>query len=355
MADAASTDPSIDRAAGVERQSAPATTKIAGRAGARLPGLCLVGALAGLGYGVHHWTDSVVLAPLVLSLLLGLAVGILAGAPQWAASGIAFARNRLLRLGVVLMGLQVTFGQIAEIGVVGLAVIAAIVVSSFLFTRLAARLIGVDRRLAELIAAGTSICGASAIIGVNTVTRGRAGDVPYAIACVTIFGTLSMLVFPLASSMLVLDARHYGLWAGSAIHEVGQAVAAAYLDSDESGYFGAIAKLARVAMLAPLILLLALGVRSRGRRAGSARVPLPWFVGGFIGLVGLNSIGALPPDIVALGADGSRFLLAMALVAIGLEIDLRALVEMGLKPLLLGTASWLFISGFSLILIVVLL
>ncbi|RJF90179.1 putative sulfate exporter family transporter [Oleomonas cavernae] len=320
-----------------------------------MPGLCLVGVLVGAGHAIHHWTGSVVLAPLFLSLVFGLAVGILADLPQRTAAGVAFARSRLLRLGVVLMGLQVTFGQIAEIGFLGLAVIAAIVAASFQFTRLAARLIGVDRRLAELIAAGTSICGASAIIGVDTVTRGRAGDVPYAIACITIFGTLSMLAFPLLSGLLGLDARHYGLWAGSAIHEVGQAVAAACLDSAESGYFGAIAKLARVAMLAPLILLLALGARSKGRRADNARVPVPWFVAGFVGLVGLNSIGALPPAVAALGADGSRILLAMALAAIGLEIDLRALAGMGLRPLLLGGASWLFISGFSLILIVVLL
>src|SRR5690606_10160644 len=123
-------------------------------------------------------------------------------------------------------------------------------------TKQIARLIGVEAPLAELIAVGTSVCGASAIVATNTVTRGSEEDAAYAIACITLFGTLAMLTLPLAARLLALEPASYGLWAGSTTHEVAQAIAAAFQGGDEAGQLGTIAKLGRVVMLAPLILAL---------------------------------------------------------------------------------------------------
>ncbi len=208
-----------------------------------------------------------------------------------------------------------------------------------------------ERGLAELIAAGTSICGASAVIATNTVTRAADEDVAYAVACVTVFGSLSMFLYPALPGLLHLDAHHFGLWSGASIHEVAQVVAAAFQDGRDAGEFGTIAKLSRVMLLAPLVLCLGFVAARRGRDHVKARAPLPWFVFGFIALIGVNSLGVVPVEAKQVLVPATAFLLTVALAAMGLETDIGKLRARGLRPLALGAASWVFISGFSLALV----
>ena len=159
------------------------------------------------------------------------------------------------------------------------AVIATTLFATFIFTKWFGRLIGVDRKLAELIAAGTSICGASAVIATNTVTEAHDEDVAYAVACVTVFGSLAMFLYPALPGVLHLDTRAFGLWSGASIHEIAQVVAAAFQVGKESGEYGTIAKLTRVTMLAPLVIGLGLLASHRQRRhrqeSTRMRVPAP--------------------------------------------------------------------------------
>ena len=221
------------------------------------------------------------------------------------------------------------------------------------------RLIGVERKLAELIAAGTSICGASAVIATNTVTRAADEDVAYAVACVTVFGSIAMFVYPLLPSLLQLDPHAYGLWSGASIHEIAQVVAAAYQDGHAAGEFGTIAKLARVTMLAPVVMSLGYLAARQARRSGdassTASAPLPWFVLGFIAMVVVNSMVSIPDQARSVIVTFTTFLLAMALAAMGLETDIRKLCAKGLRPLLLGAGAFLFISSFSLAMIKILM
>ena len=140
-------------------------------------------------------------------------------------------------------------------------------------------MIGVDRKLSQLIAAGTSICGASAVIATNTVTEAHDEDVAYAVACVTVFGSIAMFVYPLLPGLLHLDAHAYGLWAGASIHEIAQVMAAAYQDGQQAGDAAAIAKLSRVAMLAPVVIVLGIlaarNMTSGDRVGSSAKAPMP--------------------------------------------------------------------------------
>jgi len=213
--------------------------------------------------------------------------------------------------------------------------------------------LGVEAKLTELIAAGTSICGASAVIATNTVTNAPDEDVAYAVACVTVFGTIAMFGYPLLPALLHLSPRAYGLWTGASIHEIAQVVAAAFQDGKDAGQFGTIAKLSRVMMLAPVVLTLGYlasrGAAHHGRMA--ARAPLPWFVLGFIALVGLNSVVAIPAAAKAFAIPATTFLLSMALAAMGLETDIAKLKAKGLRPFFLGLAAFLFIATFSLTLV----
>lgn len=317
-----------------------------------LPGLLLTAMIAGLAFALKQWIGLASLSPLILALVLGITFHNLVGTPTRARPGVAFSLRRVLRFAIVLLGLQLTLQQVQTVGVPGLAVIVATLVGSLFMTKALGRLLGVDRKLAELIAAGTSICGASAVIATNTVTRAHDEDVAYAVACVTVFGSLSMVLYPAIASLLDLGPHAYGLWTGASIHEVAQVVAAAFQHGDEAGHFGTIAKLTRVMMLAPVVIGLGLLEAARARRnggtAGRAQAPMPWFVLGFIATIGVNSVDVLPSDWKAVFVQITPFLLAIALAAMGLETDIAKLKAKGLRPLLLAAASTLFIAVVSL-------
>lgn len=294
-----------------------------------------------------------IISPLFVAFAVGMVTSAVWGVRPVFRPGIRFSSKVLLRLGIVLLGLQVSMADVLHVGWAGLVVIVTTLLATFVATKQLARLIGVDARLAELIAVGTSVCGASAIVATNTVTRGSEEDTAYAIACITLFGTLAMLALPFAAGLLKLQPTTYGLWAGATTHEVAQAVAAAFQGGNDAGQLGTIAKLGRVVMLAPLILVLGFFRRSTitdtGEVTGGA--PVPWFVLGFLGLVGFNSLVTLPAEIHTIAAWTSTLLLVSALSAMGLETDIGKLRSKGLKPLALGAMSWLFIAIFGLTLI----
>lgn len=312
-----------------------------------LPGLLLTAAIATAALTVRNLTGWMALSPLILSIVFGMLIRNLAPVPVAVEPGIGFSLKRILRFGIVLLGLQVTVGQILSLGGAGLAMVALTLVTTFVAIRLVGRAMGVDRSLTDLIAAGTSVCGASAVIAANTVVRGKQEHVAYAVACVTLFGSLSMLVYPLLAAPLGLDARGYGLWTGSTIHEVAQVVAAAFQGGDVAGQFGTISKLARVVMLAPLIMTLALAMRSGAEGPSKASAPMPWFVLGFIGMMLFNSAVAIPAGVSQTLVTSTSFLLSMALAAMGLQTDIRKLKAEGWRPLALGAFGWLFIAVFG--------
>ena len=323
------------------------SSAIGGWLGSILPGLGLTFGIALVATAVQKVSGMAALSPLVVAMVLGILLRNLAGTPAAARPGIGFTLRRVLRFAIVLLGFQLTLAQLRAVGVPGLAVISATLAATFVFTKWAGRLLGVERRLAELIAAGTSVCGASAVIATNTVTRGADEDVAYAIACVTVFGSLSMIAMPVLGEMLAMAPAHYGIWVGATVHEVAQVVGAGFQHSAEAGQAATVAKLSRVMLLAPLILVLGMLAR-RGGHAAQGSAPTPWFVLGFIAVVLLNSALPLPEatqrDVVSLTA----FLLTMALAAMGLETDIRKLRAKGIRPLALGALAWLFISGFGL-------
>lgn len=320
-----------------------------------VPGVLLTAAIAGAALALRQLPGVGMFSPMILAILIGILIRNALGTPAIAKPGIVFSMRRILRAAIILLGFQLTVGQIIAVGADGLAVIVVTLIATFIFTVQAGRLFGVNPQLAKLIAAGTSICGASAVIATNTVVRASDEDAAYAVACVTIFGTIAMFLYPLLPALLNLDAQTYGLWAGASIHEIAQVVAAAFQGGQAAGEFGTIAKLARVTMLAPLVIALGVIATRRasasGESAGAASVPLPWFVLGFIALVGLNSLISIPDETRAMIVVATAFMLSMALAAMGLEIDLRKLRSTGLRPMMLGAAAFAFIASFSLALI----
>lgn len=313
----------------------------------KLPGLAVVATIAVIATLIQRLTGIAALSPLILALVLGILFRRFVGKAQVLDAGVGFALRPILRFAIILLGLQITLMEVAQLGWRGLIAVGLTLVVTFVFTKAVAIVLGVERRLAELIAAGTAVCGASAIVACNTVTRGSDEDVTYAMACVTLFGTVSMLAFPLLIGPLQLLASAYGIWAGTSIHEVAQVVGASFAVGEEAGHMGAVAKLTRVMLLAPLILALGF-VRNRGD-GDAVRVPMPWFVFGFIGMMVVNTIFSLPEPLHDFLVVMTAFLLTLALAAMGLETDLRKLRRKGVAPLALGACATVFITGLGLL------
>jgi uncharacterized integral membrane protein (TIGR00698 family) len=322
-----------------------------------LPGLLLNSIVAGAAFAIRMLPGMATFSPMILSIVIGIAFHNIVGTAAWAKQGVTFSLRRVLRIAIILLGLQLTASQVIEIGGRGLGIIAATVFATFAFAVWMGKLLGVEPKLAQLIAAGTSICGASAVMATNTVTDAHDEDVAYAVACVTIFGSVAMFVYPLLPGLLHLDPHAFGLWTGASIHEIAQVVAAAFQDGQKAGEFGTIAKLSRVMLLAPMVIAMGLAAardakqRKSDAATSSARPPMPWFVLGFVALVGVNSMVTIPGDAKAWIVAATTFLLSVALAAMGLETDIRKLTAKGLRPALLGAFAFLFIAGFSLALI----
>ncbi len=330
--------------------------RIAGHVTTVVPGLAMTAGVAGLAFALRKIPGMAILSPMILATVIGMTLHNVFGTPAWAKPGVTFSLKRVLRLGIVLLGLQLMASQVAQVGLTGVGVIAATLLATLVFTKWLGGLMGVDAKLAELIGAGTSICGASAIIATNTVTRGRDEDVAYAVACVTVFGSLSMFLFPLLPGVLGLSPKAFGLWSGASIHEIAQVVAAAFQDGARAGEIGTVAKLTRVMMLAPVVITLGIVAMRRaahatGQSESRAAPPMPWFVLGFIALMVVNSIITIPAAPKEWIAIATTFLLSMALAGMGIETDFRKLKAEGLKPLMLAAAAWIFISAFALALV----
>lgn len=323
---------------------------------ARLPGLALAGAIAAAatalaaapGFAAHG------LGALTLAIVLGIAVGHMPAARHAATGpGIEFAEQRLLRWGIVLYGLRLGLADLGALGASGLVIDLLMVGTTFVLAyTLGRRVFGLDHRTTVLIGAGSSICGAAAVMACAPVLRGRADEVAVAVSTVVVFGTLAMFAYPLAYPLLGLDAAGFGLYVGSTLHEVAQVVAAARPAGESAADAAVVAKLARVMLLAPFLLLLSAWDARRGGgddAGGTRRISVPWFALGFVAVVLLHPLLALPPALVDTLLVIDAALLATAMAALGLTTHVSALRRAGTRPLALAALLlvWLAVGGLA--------
>ena len=284
-----------------------------------LPGL---GAAFGVALLARAASDVV---PGVSSLLLAVLAGMIASNVGLIApvleDGLKIAAKRLMRIGVVLLGVRLSFDQLVDLGVGPLLVVATTVAATFFCTQWLGRRLGMSRDLSLLLATGYSICGASAIAAVEGTTDADEDEVAAAIGLVTLFGTLSMIALPVVAGLLSLDDSTAGSWIGAATHDVAQVVAGASTIGSAAVTTAVVVKLARVVMLAPLVA----GVSMHRRRTSpasndttSARPPImPLFVVGFLAAIALRSTGVLSDDVVGHVKTIEGIVLATAMVGLG--------------------------------------
>jgi uncharacterized integral membrane protein (TIGR00698 family) len=328
-----------------------------------VPGLVLVLVLAlGSLYAAHlPWFSQVGLSALTLAIVGGMVLGntLYPRIADRSFAGITFAKGEILRLGIILFGFKLTFQDIAAVGISGILIDACVLTSTFFLAFwLGHRKLGLDEQSVILIGAGSSICGAAAILATEPVIKAQAEKVAVAVATVVVFGTLSMFLYPLLYPIvhaLGVSEFSYGVFTGSTVHEVAQAVAAGRAVSEQAANSAVITKMIRVMMLAPFLVILSawLNRRHAGGKSsahgdsGKRPITIPWFALGFLAVAGFNSLNWLPRAWVAPLIALDNLLLAMAMGALGLTTHLSAIRRAGRKPMVLASAlfAWLLIGG----------
>lgn len=294
--------------------------------------------------------------PLLGPLLIALMIGALVANSRWgglrALHGHASLTKLLLRLGVVLLGLRLPFGDIVGVGAAGLVVVAVTVAATYSATMAIGSRLALDQRFVTLLAAGFSICGAAAIAAVDDAVRAKEKDVALAVALVTLFGTAMIAIVPWSASALGLTEDQAAVWAGASIHEVAQVVAAASIVGSGALAIATTIKLGRVMLLAPVYALSA----RRSQHDDGTRLPLvPWFVIGFVVAVAVRSTGLLPSPALDLAEQATTLLLAAGMFGLGLGFRIRDLWPVPWPALVLATASTTVAAGTSLVLVATLL
>lgn len=327
----------------------PAWLRLRQTAVAAYPGLLAAGVI-----GIAAtWLSAHYGAPVMLfALLLGMAFNFL-GEDGRAKPGIAFSSRTVLRLGVALLGVRISFEQIASLGLVPVALVLGGVVTTIAIGTLIARRLGLDRSFGVLSGGAVAICGASAALAIASILPRRAlpeRDIILVVVGVTALSTLAMVIYPPLTTALGFGPEVAGVFLGGTIHDVAQVVGAGYSLSPQTGDVATYVKLLRVAMLLPVVVVLAMLLAEPGA-AGKRRLPMPpAFLVGFAALVVVNSLGWLPAALVASISDVSRWLLVTAIAALGMKTALKDLIAVGWRPigLILAETLWiaaLFLAG----------
>ncbi|MFD5462447.1 YeiH family protein [Kitasatospora sp. NPDC127059] len=337
--------------------------------GGDAPGLLLAAVGVAAAIAVHAAVPAV--PKLTAAVVLGMAAAHLPGLRPVvrgvARPGLSTAGKRLMRLGIVLLGLKLSLDDVLGLGWATVAMVLTVVAATFAGTMWLGRKLGLPGDQPLLVATGYSICGASAIGAVSQAAGSEEEDVASSVALVTLCGTLAIAVLPLLQHPLGLGEIEFGRWVGASVHDVGQVVATAQTGGPGALREAVLVKLMRVVLLAPLVAGVAVVARRNLRlaRAGAAdgvageaggdggattgsRPPIvPLFVAGFLAMIVLRTTGVLPDRALTLAGDAQELLLAAALFGLGSAVHLPTMARTGGRIALLGLGSWVVVAGVS--------
>nr|WP_179581053.1 putative sulfate exporter family transporter [Leifsonia psychrotolerans] len=313
-----------------------------------LPGVTAAGLATLAAWGIH------LLVPAVPLLTAAVALGVIVAQIPVArpalvgplAPGLGLAAKRLMRVGIVLLGLKLSLIDIAHLGWVAVATVIAVLVITFVGTYWLGRLFKLPGQQPLLIATGFSICGASAIGAMSGVVKSKDEDTAIPVALVTLCGTLAIAVLPLLWHPLGFTELQFGHWVGASVHDVGQVVAIAQMAGPPALAVAIVVKLTRVLMLAPMVAIASVATRRReGPVTAGKRPPIvPLFVVGFIAAMLLRTCVAIPEPIAELFDIAQTIVLAMALFGLGTAVRLRELVRTGWRAVMVAFLSWALIG-----------
>lgn len=312
------------------------------------PGIILSAALAIFSVIVSSFVPYHLISAGVFALLTGMALNPVLSKKENIKSGVAFVSKKVLRLGIILMGATLSFTQVMQVGSFSLIVMIFTLFTAFGGGYLFGRLFHMPWRLSGLISAGTGVCGGSAIAAIAPVIDADDTQIAYAISATFIFDIIMVVLFPIMGTYFGMSDLGFGLWTGTAVNDTSSVVAAGYAFSDIAGKYAVIVKLTRTLSIVPIVLIFSF-INARTKKAApdenslsSKRSPVdisgifPWFILMFIALVAVKSTGIINPDLSQSISSVSKFLMVMALGAIGLKTNFNSLAKSGFYPMMHG-------------------
>jgi uncharacterized integral membrane protein (TIGR00698 family) len=313
-------------------------------------------ALAATQISQWHWVHSLGLSPLIIGIILGIlyANTLHHRMPKAWLPGIHFTARKILRLAVMLYGFYISLQEVMSIGWVGFATASTIVTSTLAIAYIVGVYgLGMDKQTTLLTGAGSAICGAAAILAFEPMLNAKGHQTASAVATVVVFGTLAMFLYPLIyqSGVLSLDAHGWGIYIGATVHEVAQVVGAASDIGQTVSNDAVIVKMTRVMLLVPALLFIGWWWNKKHHHDKNTPLTIPWFALGFLGIVGFNSLQLLHPSWVLALQHADKFLLTMAMTALGMETNFDKLRNVGIKPFILAFIlfTWLLFGGLMIV------
>ncbi|HOD93000.1 MAG TPA: putative sulfate exporter family transporter [Clostridia bacterium] len=320
-----------------------------------LSGIMLSGAIAGIAYVINLILPTSILGETLIALLLGMLLNPLLNRYEFFNEGINFTSKKILRAGIILAGITLSFAQVIKAGKYALILMAFTLATAFGVGYICKKIFKINWKLASLLSISTAICGGTAVATLGPTIKAKNYDIAYAISATFIFDIITVIAFPWIGRLLGLSDTGYGLWIGTAVNDTSSVVAAGYAFSDAAGSLATIVKLTRTLFIVPIVLVFSwIYAKKETSSQPAAKVNIrkifPWFILGFLAVVGIRSTSLLPDNIVSGISFLSKFLLSMALAAIGLKTSLKEVAGVGIKPMIAGIiidVSVVFVSLFA--------
>lgn len=294
--------------------------------------------------------------PIIGSPVLGILFGMMLSLwkrPAVLSEGVKYTSKKMLQYSIILLGFDMNLFQVFQTGRETLLLMVFTLTATFLAAFYFGRLLKIDRDTNILIGVGTAICGGSAIAAASPVIRAKEEDVARSISTIFFFNVIAAFLFPFLGHVLHMTDYHFGLWAGTAINDTSSVVAAGYSFSNEAGNLAVIVKLTRTLMIIPVTLVLALHTAKRDSHTDGAKYQIaeifPWFVLGFVAASVISTFLPLPAVAGTFLARAGKYVIVMAMAAIGLNTNLISLVKNGWKPIVLGLSCWAVLAVTSLL------
>ena len=307
-------------------------------------GVAICAAVAALAILLEQVIPGDILGASIIALFVGTIINSFFH-PAWIKPALKFTSKRILKVAIILLGASLSVNTILSVGKMTFFVMIftfAVCFGGGYFIR---KIFGLNWKLSNLISAGTGICGGSAVAAIAPVIDAEDKDIAFAMSSTFLFDMIMVALYPIMGKLLGMTDIAYGIWAGTSVNDTASVVASGYAFSEIAGDFATMVKLTRTIAIIPTVLVFAfIGTKMKqkelkeagdGKRVNIVKI-IPWFIGGFLLLAALNSIGAIPAEVSVILKSVSKFLMVMALAAIGLNTSIADFKKAGLAPMFYG-------------------
>ncbi len=309
-----------------------------------LPGILLCIAIALVAIVINKVLPIDLIGIALISLLLGMLLNPVISKYKLFGQGINWTSNRMLRIGIILTGITLSFSQVFQAGKYALILMLFTLTTAYGVGYICRKIFKINWKLSNLLSTSTAICGGTAVATLGPVIEADDREIAYALSATFIFDLLTVIAFPWIGKLIGLSDTSYGLWIGTAVNDTSSVVAAGYAFSDAAGALATIVKLTRTLFIVPIVLIFSwIHTKkkmqiSRFQKQEKIKVSkiFPWFILGFLAVVGIRSSGLIPQPAVSTITDLAKFFLPTALGAIGLKTSFKEVAGVGVKPMVAG-------------------